>query len=291
MRRLPLVHAFGAALVDDALGVAQDQVLVLEADRFEQLQAGDAGGAGAIADDLGVLDLAIGQVQRIEQAGGRDDRGAVLVVVEHRDVEQLAEPLFDDEALRRLDVLQVDAAPAGTEQLHAIDDLVGVFGGDLKVDGIDVGEALEQHRLALHHGLGRERTAVAKPEDGGAVGDDGDEVPLHRVVVGLVRIVGDGEHRDGDAGRIGQRQVALGRHRLGGDDFEFAGAAATVEVECLLIGEGRPVARFLRHFNTLPRPPGRTGTLPEALWLAQDTAGRQIGHALHRLFAARQREH
>ena len=186
-----------------------------------------------------------------------DDRGAVLVVVEHRDVEQLAQPLLDDEALRRLDVLEVDAAPAGAEQLDAIDDLVGILGGHLEVDGVDVGEALEQHRLAFHHRLGGERAEVAEAEDGGAVGDDGDEVALERVVVGLVRIVGDGQHRHGDARRIGQRQVALGRHRLGGDHLELAGAAVAVEVERLLIGEGRPVAvGFLRHFNTLPPATG-----------------------------------
>ena len=39
-----------------------------------------------------------------------DDRGAVLVVVEHRDVHQFAQPLLDDEAVRSLDVLQIDAA-------------------------------------------------------------------------------------------------------------------------------------------------------------------------------------
>ena len=47
------------------------------------------------------LDVAPGEIERVDQAGGRDDRGAVLVVVEHRDVEQLAQPLLDDEALRR----------------------------------------------------------------------------------------------------------------------------------------------------------------------------------------------
>src|SRR3546814_11020729 len=39
-----------------------------------------------------------------------DDRGAVLVVVEHRDVHALAQRGLDLEALRRLDVFQVDAA-------------------------------------------------------------------------------------------------------------------------------------------------------------------------------------
>jgi hypothetical protein len=45
-----------------------------------------------------------------------------------------------------------------------------------EIDRVDVGEALEQHRLAFHHGLGGERTAIAEPEDRGAVGDHGNEV-------------------------------------------------------------------------------------------------------------------
>ena len=133
---------------------------------------------------LVLADVAAGEVERVDEAGGRDDGGAVLVVVEHRDVEQLAQALLDDEALRRLDVLQVDAAPALAEEADAVDELVRVLGGDLEIDGIDVGEALEQHRLAFHHRLGGERAAVAEAEDRGAVGDDGDEIALGGVVVG-----------------------------------------------------------------------------------------------------------
>jgi len=47
--------------------------------------------------------------------------------MEHRDVEQFAQPLLDDEALRRLDVFEIDAAPALAEELDAIDELVGVL--------------------------------------------------------------------------------------------------------------------------------------------------------------------
>jgi hypothetical protein len=177
--------------------------------------------------------------------------------VEHRDIEQFAQALLDDEALGRLDVLEVDAAPAFAEQLHAVDDLVGVLGVHLEVDRVDVGEALEQHRLAFHHRLRRERAAVAEAQNRGAVGDDGDEIALGRVVVGLGLVLGDGQHRHGDAGRIGERQIALRRHRLGGDHFQFAGAALTMEQQRFLIGKSRPVAaRFLRHFNTLPPAAG-----------------------------------
>ncbi len=112
---------------------------------------------------LVVLHVAAGQMQRIHQAGGGDDRGAVLVVMEDRDVEQFAQALLDDEAFRRLDVLEIDAAPALAEQLHAIDESrPGSSDGDFEIDGIDVGKALEQHRLAFHHRLGRERAAIAE---------------------------------------------------------------------------------------------------------------------------------
>ena len=127
-----------------------------------------------------------------------------------------------------------------------------------EVDGVDVGEALEQHRLAFHHRLRRQRAEVAEAQDRGAVGDDGDEVAFGGVVVGVVLVLGDGQHRHRDAGRIGQRQVALRRHRLGGDDFELAGAALAVEQQRFLVGEGRPIALDFFAISTLyPRPPGR----------------------------------
>ena len=180
MGALPLVHALGAALVDDALGVAQDGVLVRQAHRLHQLDAGDRGGARAVHHHLDVLDVAAGQMQRVDQAGGRDDGGAVLVVVEDRDVHQLAQALLDDEAFRRLDVLEVDAAEGRPEIAHAVDELVDVLGVDLEVDAVDVGEALEQHGLALHHRLAGQRAEVAQAEHGGAVGDHGDQVALDR---------------------------------------------------------------------------------------------------------------
>ena len=41
--RLPLVHAFGAAFVDHAFGVAEDGVFVRHAHRLDEFEAGDAG--------------------------------------------------------------------------------------------------------------------------------------------------------------------------------------------------------------------------------------------------------
>ncbi len=126
MRRFPLVHALGATLINDAFRVAENDVVGGESDRFEQFEAGDAGGAGPVAHELGRFDIASGQIQRIHQAGRRNDRGAVLIVVEHRNVEQLPQSLLDDEAFRGANILEIDTAPALAEQFDAIDDLTGL---------------------------------------------------------------------------------------------------------------------------------------------------------------------
>jgi hypothetical protein len=111
--RLPLIHALGATAVNDALGVAEDHVIVRHAHGLHQLGASDGGSARTVDHQLRVLDVATGEIHRIEQARRGDDRRAVLVVMEHRDVHQLAQLLLDDEAFRRLYILEIDAAEAG----------------------------------------------------------------------------------------------------------------------------------------------------------------------------------
>ncbi len=246
IRRLPLVHALLAALIDDALGVAQEHVLLRHAHRHDQLQAGDARRAGAVDDKFAILEIAPGQLGGVDEAGGGDDCRAVLVVVEDGDVKQLLQPLLDDKAVRCANVLEIDAAERGAEVAHRIDELVGILGVDEQIDRIDVGEALEQRGLAFHHGLCRQSAEIAESEDGRAVGDDGDEVALACVVIGRRRILRDGAHGHRHPRRISERQVALGCQRLGRGDFELAGLTLRVELQRFLIGEAR--LRGLRAF-------------------------------------------
>ena len=144
---------------------------------------GHAGRAGAGDHHAGGLDEPAGQPQGVLQRGEHHDRGAVLVVVEDRDVEALLEPLLDLEAPRRRDVLEVDAAEARRQPDHGLDDLVDVGGVQADRDGVDPAELLEQHGLALHHRHRGPRADVAEAQHGGAVGDHGDGVG-HPGVVG-----------------------------------------------------------------------------------------------------------
>ena len=186
------------------------------------------GRAGAVHHQLGVAQFAAGEMAGVDQPRRRDDGGAVLVVVEHRDVHQLAQPLLDHEAFRRLDVLQVDAAEAG-EEAHRVHHVVDVLGVDLEIDAVDVGEALEQRDLALHHRLRRHRAEIAQAEHGGAVGHHRDHVALRGVVVGERRIALDVQAGLGHAGRIGEREVARGGDRLGDARLQLAGSSGRMQ--------------------------------------------------------------
>ncbi len=124
--------------------------------------------------------------------------------MEHGNVEQFAKPLLDDKTVGRANVFQVDAAKGGAEIAHAIDQRIDVFGFDEDVDAVDIGEALEQDRLALHDRLGRQRAQIAQAENGGAVRHDGNEIALVCQVVGKRRIVCNRLNRHRDPRRVSE---------------------------------------------------------------------------------------
>ena len=161
----------------------------------------------------------------VEQAGGDDDRRAVLVVVKHWDVQKLAKLLLDREAFRCLDVFEVDAAEGRRQRPDDADDLFGIGGVDLDIEDVDVGKALEQQTLALHHRLAGLRAEVAETENGAAVADDADQIAFGGVLVRLLGIVGDFLDRDGDARGVGQAQVVLGQAGLRRNHLDLALAA------------------------------------------------------------------
>ena len=144
-----------------AVDVADPDVLALRAQRDQQVQARDRRSAGAGADDLDVGEFLAVQQQRVGDRGADDDGGAMLVVVEHRDLHALLELRLDLKAFRSLDVLEIDAAKGRLQCGHGLDHALDGVGGDLDVEHIDAGELLEQHRLAFHDRFRGQRTDVA----------------------------------------------------------------------------------------------------------------------------------
>ena len=238
-RRLPSIscllrrHPFRAPGVDDPLVIDEQHVFPPRAQAQQQIQTSDAGGAAAGRDDAEVLDRLPHATQRVQHGGADDDRRAVLVVVQHRDLHSRAQQLFDDEAIGRLDVFEIDGAEAGLERRDDVGEFLRVCLRHLDVEHIDSGELLEENGLSLHHRLRRQRADVAEAEHGRTVADDGDEIAAGRVPRRVSRILDNGEAGLGHAGRVGERQVVLIGERLGGRDGEFSRPRELVIIERL----------------------------------------------------------
>ena len=128
----------------------------------------------------------------------------MLVVVEDGNIEFLLEPALDFKAAGSGDVLEVDAAEAGSYHLYGSDDLVRILGVKADGEGVDTAEFLEEDAFALHDGHGRIGADVSETEDSGAVRDDGNRVLLDGIGVGSGGIPCNDAAGGGNTGSVGQ---------------------------------------------------------------------------------------
>ena len=193
--------------------------------------------AAAPAPEVTILTFSIFlpvEMQRVLHRGGDDDGGAMLVVVEDRDLHALLQPRLDVEAFRRLDVLQIDAAEGRLERRDHLDHPLDLVASISMSNTSMPANFLNRTALPSITGLDGQRADIAEAEHGGAVGDHGDEVLPRGQLGGLRRIGGDRLAGGGDARRIGEREVVLVAERLGRLDFELSGLAAAVIDERLV---------------------------------------------------------
>jgi hypothetical protein len=216
------VHQFDSPFVHQAGQIGDPDVLAPQAQLDQQAQAGQRGSTGAAGHQLDLADVLAHHLQRVEHGCTHHDGRAMLVIVEDRDLHALAQLAFDVEAVRRLDVLEVDAAEGGLHRGNHVAQLVQVLLVELDVEDVDAGELLEEHRLAFHHRLGGQRADVAQAQHGSAVGDHAHQVAAGGVAEGIRRVGHDLFAGRGHAGAVGQRQVALVDHLLGGGDLQLA---------------------------------------------------------------------
>ena len=186
------------------------------------LADGDARAARAVDDHLGFADVLFHHAQGVDQRRADDNGGAVLVVMEHGNIANFLQALFNFKAPRRGDVLQVDAAEGAGNQVHRAHDLVHVLAAHADGEGVHVAEGLEQSAFAFHHGHTGFGPDVAQAQHGGAVGDDGHQVVAagegERFIVVLLNFQAGLRH----AGRVGNGQIVLVLDGNAGHDLDLA---------------------------------------------------------------------
>jgi hypothetical protein len=241
--RLPAIHQRIASLAHHAIDVADPDVLALRPHCDQEIETGDRGRSGAGGDDLDVRKFLAVQQQRIGDGCADDDGGAVLVIVKYRDLHARLQLRLNLETLGTPDVLQVDAAERRLQCGHGLNHTLDGISRDFNVEHVDAREFLEQDRLALHHGLRRQRADIAKAENSSAVGNDRDKIGARGQRRRFRGVFGNRRAGGRHARRIGERQVTLVSEWLGRLNLKLTGPRQAV------IGErgGMKIFRIGRH--------------------------------------------
>ena len=157
----------------------------------QKLCDGNARGTGTIYDDAAVLFFLACNTQTVDNAGKYHDGGAVLVVMEDRNVKHFFQAFLNLKAARCGNIFQIDAAVCGSNVLNRGNDLLRVLGVETDRHGIDIAEFLKQNAFSLHDRHGGICADIAETENCTSVGNDGDGVGFHGIFVSSLRGFGD----------------------------------------------------------------------------------------------------
>ena len=156
----------------------------------------------------------------------------MLVIVKDRNAHPLFEFFFNIEALRRLDVFQIDPAERRLHGGNHVDQFVRVIFGQLDIEHVDPGEFLEQATLAFHDRLGGQRADVTQTKHGSTVGNHTDQIGPRRIFSGSGRVFNDRITRRSNTRRIGQRKITLVGQTFGRTNRNFAGGWPAMVFKC-----------------------------------------------------------
>ena len=196
--------------------------------------ASDACRSGTDEHHAHLVDLLAHDCQGAQQRGSGDHGASMLVIMHHGNRHGLAQRFFNEEAIRRLDVFEIDATDSRLEKLAKLDDVFRFLRIHLQIENIDIRETFEEYRFPFHDWLSRQCTDVSQTENPGAIGDDRDQISSRGVLEAQLGRSCNLAARFRHSWRIGQTQVRLGTTRLGGDNLDLALAAAAVIIECIL---------------------------------------------------------
>ena len=134
------------------------------AHRFDKFQTGNTGGAAPLTQTLMSFICLPVKCSALMRAGGANNRRAVLVVVKHRNIHQLAQLLLNNEAIGCLNVFQINAAKARAHIFDRIDNLLRVLVSSFKVNRSTSAKRLNKTALPSMTGLEASAPKLPSPK-------------------------------------------------------------------------------------------------------------------------------
>ena len=161
-----------AIVVENAFGIQDSHVF-----RFHsvfQKEAGNGGACctGAVHNDFDFIDLLAGDFESSQKSSQGSNGGAMLVIMEYRDIHDFLQFVFNVIAFRRGNIFQIDAGKVLFQQFHGMDEFILVLCVENNGDGINVAESLVECGFAFHNRHGSSSTDVAQAQYAGTVGNN-----------------------------------------------------------------------------------------------------------------------
>ena len=127
----------------EAMEIKEIDVFSSDAEFHEHIQTCNARGTAAGGDDFDLGKLTIRELESVHHGCTDHNRGPVLIVMKNRNTHALAADLFHDEAIRCLDVFQVDRTEGRLQSANVLGELLRIHFIYFNVETIDMGKLLK----------------------------------------------------------------------------------------------------------------------------------------------------
>ena len=137
----------------------------------------------------------------------------MLVIMENRDIQLFFQSRLYLKTFRRSDILQVNAAEAGSDIFYRLDNFFRILGIQTDRERVHAAELLKQDRFSFHYRHRRLRADISKAKNRGSVRNNGYHVSFIGVCINIRLVLMDLPARLRDSRRVRRTQIIPGFHR------------------------------------------------------------------------------
>ena len=180
------IHLFAAGTQRPVL-IADNQVL--HPCTKQHLSDSRAGASRPVYNDLNPIHLLSCQLEGIDQGGRGHNGGAVLVIMENRNIQLTLQPLLNFKTAGRAYILQIDASECGGDPLYSLYYFLCVPGIQTDGDRVHAAEFFKEDGFSLHDRHGGLRADISQSQHSGSVRHHGHQVAFCRIGVCLALVL------------------------------------------------------------------------------------------------------